>query len=88
MAENGTKTITFVGGIIGGVLSIIVIIYTIVYAPLNKAVAEERDKRETTDITIQQTIKETIDYQQENNQKTAVVLERILTKLEAIEKKV
>lgn len=86
---NGSmKVLAFVGSILGGFIGIIAIIHTTVYSPITKALADEIVKREVADVNMQKDIRDAIDKQQKTNQETAVVMAKILTKLETIEKAV
>lgn len=53
MAENGTKTITFVGSIIGGIIAVMLVVFTIVYSPLQASITKETDYRAAEDKRIE-----------------------------------
>ena len=88
MAEkNGTsdaiKVITFAAAILGSAITI----YSVFHAPLAKAIAEETSCRQVADTKLSDALTEAIVTQQKTNEVTNVLLAKIVTKLEYIEKK-
>ena len=96
MSNNDiTKMFVFVGSVIGGVLAVVMIIYNTVYNPLNTAIAQEAYARANLERQHNKDIREQNDKlntavteQTKTNGDVKAVLEKILTKLDNIEKKV
>lgn len=90
MASNGNgttttiKVIMFVLAVLGSGITV----YSVFHVPLVRAVEEERSCRQIEDIRLTSALTDAIQEQQKTNETTNVILAKLLTKVEYIERAV